>query len=105
VGVQVSAGIAHQLTLAEAIKLVKGMKAGTRFYAMMRVDSPVVDKPDRVFPRALVAGVPLSRPGAIKLLKGLHSEGLEARGGRIPLTEYAREECGSLKAYTSIYIG
>lgn len=46
------------------------------------------DKPGVIFPEGLSSYLRLSRSDALHLVKGMLSETLEARGGRIRVTEH-----------------
>jgi hypothetical protein len=80
------------LTTAEAIATIKKAPRGRSDFALhIRADAPIAGKDDRIFAHGLSGHINLSRPEALKLVGDLLSEGLEARGARIPIRLHKSE--------------
>lgn len=93
------------LTTAEAVALVKrSERTRARFNLHVRLDAAVEGKPDHVFESGLHSYLRLSRADALHLVKGLLSEALEAKGGRIRIVEH-RYENGINGPETVYWIG
>lgn len=86
----------RQLTLAEAVKLIRDAKT-RHFSAMVYPELPIASQPGKCFPGC--ATIKLSRPAAIKYATDLLSATLEDRGARLKITEYRSGD------YLCIYIG
>ncbi len=76
----------RELTTAQAVTAIRTAPTGSRFALHVRVDLPVVGKPDHVYADAGSHGLSLSRNDALKIVKNLMSETLENKGARIPIT-------------------
>jgi hypothetical protein len=76
------------LKTAEAKKLIHNAPSGAVFNLHIRVDLPVCDKEDHVFPRGGAAWLKLSRTDAMYLVSTLMSDELEAKGARLPIRTY-----------------
>jgi hypothetical protein len=78
----------HLLTTEEAIKLVKrAERLRAKFCLHVRVDAPVVDKENHVFPDGCHHALDLSRKDALDLVSNMLGKTLEDRGGRIRIRE------------------
>lgn len=80
--------VEHQLTTADAIKMIKNAPNHSSFSLHVRVDLPIAGKPDRVFSDAGTTGLKLSRADALYIVSRLMRENVEAQGGRIPIRTY-----------------
>jgi hypothetical protein len=91
------------LTTEEAVALIKRAERvkGTRFYAHMRFDAPIVDKPDRIFPYGCHAALELSKRDALKAASTMLSKTLEERGARICMTKRTSAYDGAVSYWFS----
>jgi hypothetical protein len=80
-----------QATRAEAEKIIKSAKTGATFNVSIRIDLPIEGKPDRIFPDAGASYIGVSKKEALRLVRDLMSETLEAKGARLPIRCYDRE--------------
>lgn len=71
-----------ELTGAEAAKMIRNAPAGSRFRVSVRIELPIVDKPDRIFPG--MASVSVSRKEMARIAQSM-VKNFEDRGGRVPL--------------------
>ncbi len=76
-------------TTQGAIALVKRAERlkGTKFAVRLLYDAPIEGEPGRVFPAGLHSYIVVSKADALRIVAGLVSPGLEARGARIPITQ------------------
>lgn len=72
-----------KLPPAEAIKFVKSMRRGRRFFVMVHNHAPIADKPDHVFPTC--ASVPISHADALEYIEKAYG-GFADRGALVPIT-------------------
>lgn len=77
-----------QLTTEEAKKLIRNAPNGSSFNLTVRIDLPIADKPDRIFPDAGATWLKLSRADALELVSKLLPDVLQERGARIPIRSY-----------------
>lgn len=76
----------HVCTTEQAVRLVRSSRSGTQFNVRIRLDAPVEGDPEHVYPDDLTGYVRVSKAVALDLATTLLSPGLEAKGGRIPIT-------------------
>lgn len=88
------------LTTAEVVEKIKRQPSGTSFYVRIRFDSPIVDKPERIFPG--LQSLKISRAETLKLAKDAVGGVIEERGGRVRCTEYVSENGG--RTYRAFYL-
>lgn len=89
----------HHFTTAEAVKFIKRQPAKVQFALHIRVDLPIAEKPDHIFPSGGCTYMKLSRKQAIKVCSELVSKTMEDKGGRLPITEHGAND------YRCIWIG
>ncbi len=76
----------RELTTTQAVTAIRTAPTGSRFALHVRADLPVAGAPGHVFAGAGATYLNISRNDALKVVKGLVSPALEARGARIPIT-------------------
>jgi len=80
--------VEHQLTTADAIKMIKNAPNHSSFNLHVRVDLAIEGKPDRIYPGEGSTFLKLSRADALRIVSKLMREGVESQGGRIPIRTY-----------------
>lgn len=82
----------HQLTRAEAEKLLKSAKVGARFNVYIRIDLKINNDPEHVYRDGGTSHLKLSKQEAIRLVRDLVSDKMEnEKGARIPVLTYDYE--------------
>jgi hypothetical protein len=87
-----------------------GRLRGVSLYAAVTSDAPIVDeggaRTGKHFPGACHASIRLSVAQAMVVARSMLTEGLEARGARLPVRRYTwAPKPGAKRGHVSIYLG